>query len=363
MSEEGGERTEQASERQIEKFRQEGKVATSRELSAALGLGGGVLGLLVGLPWLGESVISVARGAVARAAHPHISLTDVGPTTVSLIVALAPGVAAILLPGAVLSLGVGLVVTNFNVTTEALGPKLEHLDPIGGFAKLFSPQSLEGLAKALLVFGLVGWAGWSALSPHWDSLPAAAGWPAAAQARFLADVVQSLLVRSTVAAVALGAADFGWQKWRMNQQMMMSKQQVKEEHKESEGDPHVRAARRRRARQLATGRMLRDVTKADVIVTNPTHYAVALRYRKNENAAPVVLARGVDHMALQIRSVAAKNDVPILENRPLARALYARAKVGQAIPPDLYGPVAQVLATVYRRRRATNGGHKPTQSP
>ena len=134
--------------------------------------------------------------------------------------------------------------------------------------------------------------------------------------------------------------------------MMMSYQQLKDESKEMEGDPHMKAARKARARQIAFGQTLREVQKADLILTNPTHYAVALRYRAEEASAPTVVAKGVDHMALKIIAEAARHDIPRVENRPLARALYAVAKEGRMIPEEMYGPVAKVLAVILKRRRA-----------
>jgi flagellar biosynthetic protein FlhB len=320
-------------------------------------LGGGVLGLVVGLPWLGEAVLGLARSLLARSADTRLVPADVPLLVRELLIAVGPGVMLVLVPAALLGIGVSLVTTGFNISVEALEPKLERIDPMSGLTRFVSPQSLQGALKSFLVLFLVGWSAWSAMAPYMDYLPAAATLSASSQIRLLAELGRSLLTRATVAALTIGAADFGFQKWNLSRQMRMSKQEIKEEHKDSEGDPLVRAARRRRARQLATRKMLTEVPKADVIETNPTHYAVALRYRKAENAAPVVVARGVDHMAMHIRSLASKNDIPIIENRPLARALYAQAKVGVAIPKEFYGPVAQVLAVIYRRRR------KPAPAP
>ena len=133
--------------------------------------------------------------------------------------------------------------------------------------------------------------------------------------------------------------------------MMMSREDLKEEQKQSEGDPYMKQARKQRQREIALGQMLQNVPKADVVITNPTHYAVALRYRKNEAPAPVVVARGVDHLAMRIKTEAIRSDVPQIENRQLARALYATSKVGHMIPEDLYAAVARVLAVIWRRRR------------
>ncbi len=350
MSDEAGEKTEEASERQIEKFRREGRVATSRELLAGVSLGAGVLGLVAAMPMFAEGILRLANAAFAHTASPSLAAADVPGLFHEAFYAVGPGIAATLVPAALVTVGGGLLVTGFNVSTETLAFKPERLNPIAGAGKLLSTQAWEGLAKAMVAGALVVGSAYSALAPWWAWLPVAPAWPIQGQAHVLAEIATSMLARVVPAALALGVADYGWQHWRTSQEMRMSRQQVKTEHRDSDGDPHVRAHRRRRARQLATGRQLQDVPKADVVVTNPTHYAVALRYRKEENAAPVIVARGVDHLALQIRAAAQRVDIPIIENRPLARALYAQGRAGAPIPAELYGPVAQLLAAVYRRR-------------
>lgn len=353
MAEESaGERTEEASERQIEKFRSEGRVASSRELVGAAALGAGALGLVWTAPTLGAGLLGFARASIGRAAAPTLSAADVPALVLGGLGAAAPGVLAVLVPAAVVGLAAGVLANGGNVTTEAIAPKLERLDPAGGLQRtFFSAAPWTGILKRIAAAGLVAWAVWAAVDPWVDRLPGAAGWSVSAQAAALAEITARVLARAVPAALFLGAADYGWERWRIAKEMRMTRQQVREENKDTEGDPHVRAHRRRRARQIATSTQLRDVARADVVVTNPTHYAVALRYRKEENAAPVVVARGVDHFALQIRAAATRSDVAIVENRPLARALHARVRVGAAIPADLFGPVAQVLAAVYRRRR------------
>ncbi|MDP2310781.1 MAG: EscU/YscU/HrcU family type III secretion system export apparatus switch protein [Pseudomonadota bacterium] len=350
MSEQAGEKTEQASDRQIEKFRKEGRVTTSRDLLGAASLSAGALGMVVAAPMLGNGILRLAYASFARAASPSLTDADVLAIIHGSLAAVAPGVAVTLVPAALVTTATGLLLSKFNLSTEAIEWKPERLDPIAGTKKLFSGQSFESLGKALFAGALVVWSAWSALSPWWAWLPVAPSWSVQAQAQVIADIARALLARAIPAAILLGVADYGLQWWRMDKEMKMTRQQVRDEHKESDGDPHVRAQRRRRARQLASGRQLADVPKADVVVVNPTHYAIALRYRKEENAAPVIVARGVDHLALQIKAAAMRVDIPIIENRALARALYAQGRAGSAIPRELYGPVAQVLAAVYRKR-------------
>ncbi len=350
MSDEAGEKTEQASDRQVEKFRKEGRVTTSRELLAAASLTAGAVGMVYAAPMLGRGILELANACFSHVAAPLLTDADVTTLVHASMVAVAPGIAATLVPAALVTTGAGLLLSQFNLSMEAVEFKPERLDPIAGAKKLFSGQALEGLGKAIVAAALVGWASWSAIAPWWEWLPIAPTWPVPAQAKVIAEIAGALLSRAVPAAIALGVADYGLQWWRLDEEMKMTKQQVKDEHKDSDGDPHVKSQRRRRARQIASGRQLADVPKADVVVVNPTHYAIALRYRKEENAAPVIVARGVDHLALQIKAAAMRVDIPIIENRALARALYAQGRAGAAIPRELYGPVAQLLAAVYRKR-------------
>ncbi len=353
MADEGAEKTEQASERKLEKAREEGQVPSARELGAAVSIGAGLLGLIAALPALGESLVTLTRVAFRGAMIGELSAASVSTITLGVFATVGPPVLLALTPAMVTGIAVGLLTTQFNLTLDVLEPKPERLDPFAGFQKLISPDSLESIAKGLIACGIVGGAAVSVANAHSSWLPAAAGLTAGSQLRSMLALAEALAWRLVPAAAAMGAADYLFQHWRLAQRMMMTRQEVKEENKDSEGDPQLRAQRKRRARQLAMGSLSRDVAKADVIVTNPTHYAVALRYRPKESSAPIIVARGVDAVALRIRSLAMKSDIAIIENRALARALYARGKVGHAIPADLYGPVARVLAVVFRRRRVT----------
>jgi len=167
----------------------------------------------------------------------------------------------------------------------------------------------------------------------------------------LQDMAMLVLSRALPVAVILAVLDYSYQWYQNHEQMMMTLQEVKEEHKANEGDPKMKQARRNRARQIAMAQMAQSTARADVVITNPTHFAVALRYRKDEAPAPVVVARGMDAVAQKIKLEARRRDIPTIENRPLARALYASAKVGQMIPESLYGAVARVLAVLWKRRK------------
>jgi flagellar biosynthetic protein FlhB len=348
---EGAEKTEQATEQQIQKFRREGKVATSKELLAAIGLAASAFAMFQAVPYIGAGLLHLARDSFARGATREFVAADVMTLLLRTMTSLGPGILLALTPGIVAAIGVGLVLTGFNLSSEAITPDLSRLDPLGAAKSMFfSSSPWVSLAKAAAVATLLIWAVYSSLIDHMASLPVAGSWPVGAQLGFIEVLTKAVLTRALPVALAVGAADFAWQRYHLSEQMMMTRQDVRQENKDTEGDPQIRARRRQRARQLAMGRQLANVVKADVIVANPTHFAVALRYRKEENASPVVLARGLDNIALKIRAEAGRHDIPVIENRTLARALYARSKVGAPIPSEFFGPVAQVLALVYRRR-------------
>lgn len=356
------EKTEQATDRKVEEFRDKGKIPSSRELMAALAMCAGFGSLVAAFPML-----SAAVATVTTTLHTLIPDGELTPPevvyTFGLVtfVALPPVVLILSAPMAVSILG-GVVMSGFNLSTQPLMPDMSRLNPMSNFkATFFSITPFVSLAKGVLVAGAMVWAVWAGVREHLPMLPVLARIPLGAQLANGAAIVSSILERALPSAVAIGALDFIYQRWKMGEDMKMSKQEVKEEHKDSDGDPQMKAKRRSRARAIATGSAIQNVRKADVVVTNPTHYAVALRYRKEENAAPVVVAKGTDEIALNIRAEAGRNDILVVENRPLARALFAKSKAGLPIPREFYQPVAQVLALVYRRRRGLAA--PPPRSP
>jgi flagellar biosynthetic protein FlhB len=341
-----------ATDRQVEKFREDGQVAVSRELLAALSLSVGVLGLYYLLPQFSLGVLQFLIYDRSRMVRGELdipellSLGQLGMTTVGVPMLL------VLVGSTAVAILSGLVMTGFNFTWKAATPNLDRLDVMQNAQQnFFSAMPFVGLLKGTLISILLAWSVWSTVQGRIPDIMVLASRPLEGQVEFIKNLTALVLEHTMPIALAIGALDFVYQRWQLDQRMMMSVQEVRDEHKDSEGDPQVKAKRRARQRQLSARQSLAKIAQADVVVTNPTHYAVALRYRRQENAAPVVIARGVDHLALQIRQEAMRQDVMIIENRPLARALYAKAKVGAAIPSEFYAPVAEVLAVVYRRRR------------
>lgn len=252
----------------------------------------------------------------------------------------------------VVGVTVGLLQTQFLFTTRTLVPNLQALNPIKGLQRIFSLRTLTEVIKGLLKLALVAYIAYRDFIATLPAFPSLMEGGVAAGTSFVAERAVSALQSIGIGLLAIGILDYGYQYWEFRRSLRMTKQEVKQEFREQEGSPELRQRQRARARELALHRRaLKDVPLADVVVTNPTHYAVAIKYDAAESPAPKVLAKGADLLAQRIRQIAQENDVPTVENRPLARALYDNVAIGQQIPPELYQAVAEVLAFVYSLRR------------
>ena len=342
----------EASQRRIEQARSEGQLPRSRELvhlAVAIAL---VTLLLAGGPWLGRGALELVgqgmrfdRTVALEPAQMLPRLSLFGAQGLQLVVPLA-GALAVLLAAASMAVG------GWNFTLQALEPKFERLDPFAGFGRMVSTRGLlNQLRMFLVVAALVGVAGWH-LWRHAEDLQPVARMPlAAAISEGFSWIAGGIALLAAVAFAAV-VADVPLQIFQQRAELRMTHDEARQENKENEGDPHMKGERRRRARALSRGRMLTEVPAASVVVTNPTHYAVALRYDEGEGGAPRIVAIGADHLALKIREIAAAARVPVLEAPPLARALYKHGELGREVPVQLYTAVAQVLAWVYALRDA-----------
>lgn len=353
------EKTEPASERRIEQAREEGNIARSRELTACLSLLVGGL-LLWGMGASLQSALSLMMKDTlsfprALAFEPAL-LLEHGRAVLGRVL-------WVMLPFGVVVLAVviiaPLLVGGWLFSTKAFLPKFDRLDPVAGIGRLFSLQSLAELGKALAKALLVGTAAILVVRSYAGELFALASLPVGA-----GDGVVLHLLFLAFAAMAgmlglIAAFDVPWQRWQYARKLMMTREEVRKEHKEQEGNPEIKARIRAQQREMARRRMMAEVPKADVVVTNPTHYAVALRYAEGRDGAPVVLAKGADEIAAKIREIAAAHAIPMLEAPPLARALYRHVEPGEPIPEKLYTAVAQVLAWVFRLRAGDDTG-RPT---
>jgi flagellar biosynthetic protein FlhB len=349
--EDGQEKTEPASPKRRDDARREGRIPKSQELSGATLLLAGTASLaLVGGAALArhanQLMLRDFSGMTADPLSIATAMSLVQHMTLSTITAMGPfllGVAGItLLVNAVQARGV--------IAPEGLEPKLERISPIAGFKRLFSLDALFNVLKALVKVIVIGWVAWLVLKRAWPEVLSTSGM----QVTQVLGLTRGLAIRMALLVglvyLIVAALDYGWQVWQYVKSIRMTKQETVQEHKESEGDPHVKGRIRQLQRALARKRMMSSVATADVVVTNPTHIAVALKYDPLVASAPIVVAMGERLIAKKIKEVAYKAGVPVMENKPLARALFAGAKVGHPVPPALYVAVAEVIAFVFGRR-------------
>ncbi|MCA8021202.1 flagellar biosynthesis protein FlhB [Burkholderia metallica] len=349
-------KTEAATPRRREKAREEGQVARSRELASFALLSAGFYGAWLLAGPSGGHLQAMLRGAFtfdrATAFDTHRMLSAAGSASLEGFAALLPilaltGVAALLAP---MALGGWLI------SQKTFELKFDRLNPISGLGRIFSIQGPIQLgmsvAKTLVVGGIGGIAIWRSK----DELLGLAAQPLGVA---LPDALHLVAVccGTTVAGMLVVAGlDVPYQIWQYNKKLRMTKEEVKREHRENEGDPHVKGRIRQQQRAIARRRMMAAVPKADVVVTNPTHFAVALQYTDGEMRAPKVVAKGVNLVAARIRELAAEHNVPLLEAPPLARALYHNVELEREIPGSLYSAVAEVLAWVYQLKRFRSEG-------
>ena len=234
------------------------------------------------------------------------------------------------------------------LSTEAIQPKLSKLDPIKGFKRIFSVRAIVELLKSVLKIALVGTVVFTILWLNFDSLMLLSQKSVGASFVEIGRLTAIMGIAVAIMLLILSVPDYIYQRYDHEKNLRMSKQDIKDEHKNMEGDPRIKSKRRQKQMEMAMSRMMQEVPKADVVITNPTHFAVALRYDGENMAAPKIVAKGVDYMALKIKMVAKANEVITVENKPLARALYAQTEIGDEVPEDLFKAVAEVLAYVYR---------------
>lgn len=345
------EKTEEPSQYRLEESRKKGDVASSKELSSVLLLSSSLLTVLICsvyvyelfieyLDWLYSqdfrSIYAKEKFIEIIAESCWFLIKAVGP---SFLVSISIGIFA------------QFIQIGFLYSPEIITPDIQRINPINGFSRLFSKKSLMETVKSILKFCLLIAITFSVIQ---SILPSFLGF-------LFSDVSTSLMFSKTLIiklgfSLLLGLgivalADFAWEKWSYHKKMMMTKQEAKQEAKEKDGNPEIKNKIRQIQRQMAQKRMMNDVKKADVIVTNPTHISVALKYDGEVMVAPALVAKGADHLALRIREIAKENDIPIVENIMLARTLYKTVKVGQGVPRSLYKAVAEILAFVYKLRR------------
>lgn len=356
----GQERTEAPSGKRLQDAREKGQVPRSQELSTVVVLVASSVAML----FVGGSLINGLADVMTQSfslnrkliMDPHMMAQQLilGLKIMAVDVGMFLGITLLA------ALAAPALIGGWNFSTQAIGVKLEKMSPLQGMKRIFGPQGLVELGKALGKFLLVGSIGTIILWNLRDQLLTLGRQEVQVAMTELGYIVLWGFLAICVSLILIALIDVPFQKWNHTRQLRMTKQELKDENKETEGSPEVKGRIRRMQIQLSQQRMMQDVPKADVIITNPTHYAVALRYDQTKAGAPVVLAKGADLIAQQIRMVGDHHEVPIISAPPLTRAVYYSTEIGEEIPSGLYIAVAQILAFVFQLRRYKNqGGNKP----
>ena len=353
---EGGEKTEPATAKKLKDARDEGKVAKSRELNSAFDLIVLFLFLKIFVSFVGEKFIDIFSYIYEN--MPDFVKINEGGLSVQAVAGLIASVTLksllIMLPfmafGFVVTLLVSIVQVGWKVSTKPMKPELSKLNPLNGFKRIFSKDSLFELVKSILKIVIIIYIAYTSIKDNANDLFALYDLGLNQAVALVGTLIINTGIKISIVYLVIGLADFIYQKHKFNEDMKMTKQEVKDEYKNTEGDPQIKGRQRRKMQEVSQKRMMQDVPKADVVITNPTHFAVALKYEAKVSSAPVVLAKGEDYLAQKIKEVARENKIEIVENKPLARMLYHNVDVGAEIPPELYQAVAEVLAAVYKAK-------------
>ena len=353
------EKSESPTPRRLEKAREEGQVARSRELSTFALLAAGVAGMWMTADRISQGFAQLMRHGMqfepGTALDTRRMLSYAAHSGADALMVIAPLFIVLMIA----SLAAPMALGGWLFTTKSLAPNFGRLNVLKGLGRMFSTQGLVELVKAVAKTTLVGAVAYWAIARDKDAVMGLMTQPPRAALPYVGEMIVVCCAFIVASLLLVTAIDIPFQLWQHHKKLRMTKEEVRQENKETEGDPHVKAHIRQLQRQAARRRMMQDVPKADVIVTNPTHFAVALEYKDNMSA-PRVLAKGTDLVAQRIREMATEHRIPILEAPPLARALHRHVEIGHEIPATLYTAVAEVLAWVFQLRRwRTEGGVEP----
>ncbi len=349
----GGEKTEEPTAKKLEDARKEGQVAKSKEIANAFGILALFLTLKIYLGTLGIRFIELFSAVYNQL--PYVVKMYNGDLPVAALQTIVRGmmvqmiiiVAPIFLVGVVVAFICDVVQVKWKPTAKPLQPKFSKLNPVKGFGRIFSANSIMELVKSILKLSVIGYMVYSYLKGKVDQIFLLYGISLKQAIGLIGEIVVDLGIRIAAVYMIIALLDFAYQKWKFKEDMKMTKQEVKDEYKNQEGDPQVKGKQKQRMREASMRRMMQQLPEADVVITNPTHYAVAVKYDPDKYDAPYVLAKGENYLAQRIKDVAKEHDIEIVENKPLARMLYANVEIGELVPPELYQAVAEVLAFVY----------------
>ncbi len=343
-------KTEEPTAKKLDDARKEGQVAKSQELVTAAMLFGLFLAIRLFGGYIANSFMKVFHKNFGYISAYTTEMPSVGVMSRMFGEALLD-VFLITLPififALVLAIGLNIFQVKWKPTSKPLKPKFDRLNPVSGFKKMFSMDKLMELVKSVAKIGMIFYIAYDTLTEEVDTLKILYDLELLSAVIYIADFVINLGIKISAVYLLIGFIDFLYQKFKFKKDMKMSKQEVKDEYKQQEGDPQVKSKIKSKMRETSMRRMMQQMPEADVVITNPTHFACAIKYDKEKAAAPVLIAKGADHLAAKIKEVAREYNVPIVENKPLARMLYYNVDLDSEIPQELYQMTAEVLAYVY----------------
>lgn len=352
-------KTEKATPKKRQDMRKKGQVAQSREVTSSLIL----LIMFLAVKIFGNYIYGEVRSIFNMFLNqiPGYDLSE--PNDIMRLMSFVLlEILKICAPFLVIAIVVGFLGTyvqiGFLFTFEPIKPKFSHINPLSGLKRIFSSRSLFELAKSIAKIVLVSWVAWSSIQAEFINMMKMMDMEIGPLTLYLIDSALNIAIKICFTLLLIAAVDYFFQVRKHEKDLRMSKQEVKEEYKQMEGNPEIKSKIKQKQREISMRRMLQEVPKADVVITNPTHYAIAIKYDPNKMSAPYVLAKGADFMAQRIKETAKEHNIRTVENRPLAQSLYNTVEIGQAVPPELYRAVAEVLAFVY-----SLDGKKPQAAP
>ena len=346
---EGEDKTEEPTEKRRRDARDKGQVARSQELNTVFVLMTGFLSLRILWEYVYNNIAEYTVYIFDHLAQ-STSIETIREIFLGMMLLLAKTSFPIMVAILVMGLAINIYQVGFVISTQRLELNLERLNPINGFGRMFSKRSLVELVKSFFKIIIIGSFLYTYLKDHIPFMPYLIYFDLPKSLEEIADIIFVMVYKVLAIIMIMAVLDYMYQKWQLTQDLKMSKQEVKDEHKQVEGDPQIKSKIRRKQREMAMMRMMQEVPKADVIITNPTHLAIALMYKQGM-VAPLIIAKGQDLVAERIKQIARENKITIVENKPLARALYETTEVGDSVPHELYQAVAEVLAYVYRLKK------------
>ena len=345
-----GEKTEEATPKRKEEARNKGQVAKSMEINSVFVIVAAFFTLNVIGSYLFDELAGYMKFIFTNLVVADFTITAAQQVFIGFIIIFLKTALPVMCVILVTALSINFVQVGFNFTMKPLMPDFDKINPLKGFGRLFSKRSLVELVKALMKIAIIGGFVYRFMMNQTQQIPALISADLIDTFHLTASLILNLVFNISAVLFILAVFDYMYQWWEHQESMKMSKQDIKQEHKQAEGDPQIKGKIKQRQREMAMRRMMQDIPKADVVVTNPTHYAVALQYNQ-EMLAPIIVAKGQDIIAQKIKEIAKEHKVTIVENKMLARALYAAVEIGQPVPHELYQAVAEVLAYVFKLKK------------